>query len=104
MNARAKGLAFEREVAAAFTAAGFAVRGLEAGGDHFVVQADGAAIHVECKRQERPRLELWLRQQERDCPPGVLPLLVWRKNRAPAYAVLPLEQVIPLLARPGRGA
>lgn len=92
MNSRAKGTTFEREVAAAFEASGFEVRGLESGGDHFAVARDGQVLHIEAKRQERLRLPEWLEQQERDCPPGVRRALVFRQNRKRAYVVLPLDE------------
>jgi hypothetical protein len=94
MTSRSKGVAFEREVAAAFEAAGFAVRGLESGGDHFVIVSAGAALHVEAKRQERLRVPEWLRQQERDAPAGVRRVLVFRQSRRPMYAVEPFEQFL----------
>lgn len=94
MNTRGKGTAFEREVAAAFEAAGFQVRGLEAGGDHFVVSVNGHTIHGESKRQERLQLPIWLRQQERDCPKGMRRFLAFRQSRTQAYAVEPLSQFI----------
>lgn len=94
LNTRAKGVAFEREVADAFVAAGFAVRGLEAGGDHLVISRAGVVMHGEAKRQERLQLPIWLRQQERDCPEGVRRFLVFRQSRRPAYVVEPLEQFL----------
>ena len=94
MRTRDKGTAFEREVARAFEDAGYTVRGLESGGDHFAISRDGETIHVECKRHERLRIPEWLAQQERDCPPGVRRLLVFRQSRRGAYVVQPLAQVL----------
>lgn len=93
-NTRAKGVAFEREVAAAFEEAGFAVRGLESGGDHLVISRDGSVLHVEAKRRERMKLDTWLRQQETDYPRGARRVLAFRLSRRPAYAVEPLEQFV----------
>lgn len=93
-NARRKGVAFEREVAAAFEVAGYTVRGLESSGDHLIVSADGCVLHVEAKRQERLKLPEWLEQMERDCPPGAYRLLVFRQSRKRAYVVLPLDQYL----------
>lgn len=93
-NTSAKGTAFEREVAAAFEAAGFTVRGLESGGDHFVVAAGGVTMHGESKRQERLQLHIWLRQQARDCPPGMRRFLAFRRSREPAYVVEPFDQFV----------
>ncbi len=93
-NTRAKGTAFEREVAQTFEQAGFQVRGLESGGDHFAVALDGTTIHLECKRQERLKLSEWLRQQDGDCPAGMRRGLVFRQSRQPAYVVEPLSQFV----------
>lgn len=71
-----------------------AVRGLESGGDHFVVAAGGVTTHVECKRQERLQLPIWLRQQDRDCPKGMRRVLVFRQSREQAYAVVPFAQYL----------
>lgn len=94
VSTRAKGNAFERQVAAAFERAGFAVRGLESGGDHLVVSLDGTVLHVEAKRQERLQLPIWLRQQERDCPAGARRGLVFKQSRRPLYVVEPFEQFV----------
>lgn len=93
-NTRAKGVAFEREVAQAFEAAGFQVRGLESGGDHLVIDGGGRALHLETKRREHLKLDTWLRQQEADCPPSLRRALVFRLSRRPAYVVVPLDQFV----------
>jgi hypothetical protein len=93
-NTRAKGTAFEREVAAAFEEAGFAVRGLESGGDHLVIARDGSVLHLETKRREHLKLDTWLKQQESDCPAALRRALVFRLSRRPAYVVVPLEQFV----------
>lgn len=98
MNTRTKGVRFEREVAAELEASGLIVRGLEAGGDHLVVMAAGESWHVEAKRQERMQLPTWLRQQDRDCPPGARRVLVFRQSRQPSYAVEPFAQFRATLA------
>lgn len=94
MNTRSKGVTFEREVASAFEAAGYTVRGLEAGGDHLAIAPDGTVTHIEAKRQERLRLPEWLDQQERDAPAGTRRVLVFRQSREQAYAVVPLDQYL----------
>ncbi len=98
MKSRAKGVAFEREVAQAFEAAGFEVRGLESGGDWLAVR-DGRVVQVECKRGERLKLHEWLRQASRDAMAGVPFVLVFRQSRQPAYAVVPLDQYLDLDGR-----
>lgn len=99
VNTRGKGTAFEREVAAAFEAHGFEVRGLEAGGDHFTIARNGVVMHGESKRQERLQLSIWLRQQSRDCPKGMRRFLCFRQSRQPAYVVEPFEQFLEREAR-----
>lgn len=94
MNTRSKGTTFEREVAAAFEQAGFQVRGLESGGDHFVVSGHGVTMHGEAKRHERLRLVPWLAQQDRDCPKGMRRFLAFRVSQQPAYVVEPLAQFV----------
>lgn len=97
MNTRQKGVRFEREVAKAFEAAGFAVRGLESGGDHLCVyHLDGSTytLAVEAKRQERLRIPEWIEQMERDAPAGVDRVLVFRQSGDRAYAVVPLDQYL----------
>jgi Holliday junction resolvase len=95
MRTRTKGVAFEREVAQAFEAAGFTVRGLESGGDLWC-HKNGRITHVECKRQERLKVPEWLRQLARDTPqpPTTEAVLVFKQSRQPAYAVMPLEQYL----------
>lgn len=98
MNTRAKGVTFERDVAAAFEAAGFTVRGLESGGDHFVISKGGHVLHVEAKRHERIRLPEWLAQQDRDCPAGARRALVFRQSRRKPYVCVPFDQYLAGLA------
>ena len=99
-RARAKGVAFERQVAAMLEAGGWTVRGLEAGGDHLAIHPEGTVVHVEAKRQERVRLPEWLDQQARDCPPGIKRMLVFKQSRRPVYAVVPLEEWLEMTGWP----
>lgn len=94
MNAAAKGVAGEREVAALFQQAGFTVRGLESSGDWLVVRKDGRVLHVEVKRHERPQWGEWMKQAERDCPQGVPLLVANRRNRQPWYVMERLADVV----------
>ena len=99
IHTNAKGVKGEREVAAIFQAAGFAVRGLEAAGDWLVVSLRGRVLHVESKRQERVRVPEWIRQAETDCPQGVDWLLAFRQNRRVWYGVQPLTVIAAREAR-----
>lgn len=79
---RLKGRRAEAEVAALLRAAGFTVRGLEAGGDHVAV-GHGLTLHVEVKRQERGFRAAWLTQAVNDAPPGARPVVIYRRSRTP---------------------
>lgn len=101
---RRKGLVGEREVAALYEAAGFAVRCLEGSGDHLVVLDVGnftsQILHSEVKRAENFRQD-WITQCEREAPTGTIPVLHWRKSRSPWRVILPLSDFVTIL---GAGA
>lgn len=97
-DTRAKGIRFEREVAAAFTDAGFAVRGLESGGDHLIIAKNGVVLSSECKRQERLRLPEWWTQCVTDAPAGTTPVLTIRQSRGEMLSVLRTADLLRLLA------
>jgi len=97
MTARRKGVRFEREVADAYAAAGFAVRGLEAAGDHLCLRRDGLTLHSECKRQERIRLPEWWRQAVDDAPAGAVPVLTVRWNRGEMLTVIRTSDLLRLI-------
>jgi hypothetical protein len=90
---RAKGVAAEREVAALFQAAGFEVRGLESGGDHYVL-GPGFVLHSEVKRHERLRLPEWTRQCELDAGDLTIPVLSYRQSSASFQPAHPWRSVI----------
>lgn len=96
---RDKGVAGEREVATILRNSGAVIRSLEASGDHLVVSEleNGPDLHLEVKRQERIQIELWCRQAEAECPPGCIPIVVWRRSRQPWRVTLTLEDLIRLL-------
>jgi len=94
---RDKGLVGEREVRHAFEQAGFDVRGLEDTGDHLVICAGGLTLHIESKRQERIQIELWSQQAEREAPQGTVPIVAYRRSRAPWRVSLQLDDLIALL-------
>lgn len=95
---RTKGVAGEREVAALYTAAGFDVRGLEGGGDHFVACGDGLVVHSETKWQEKIKIQEWWAQTVAEAPKGSLPVLAFRRSREEWKAVVRLEDLIALMA------
>ena len=98
MNARAKGAAGERELAAVLRAAGYgAVRGQQRSG---LEQADVVGMdgwHVEVKRVEL--LNVWraFAQAVRDAPAGARPLVAARRNRSEWLAVVRLSDLLQLL-------
>jgi hypothetical protein len=106
-KSRRKGIEGEREVAAAWQAAGATVKAYSAAGttnegtiphgDHLIVCANGLTIHSESKRAERLKLPEWLRQLEADAPQGTLPVLAFRQNRGKWYAVLALDDLTALV-------
>lgn len=97
-RSRPKGVRGEREAAALWEAAGYAVRGLEAGGDHLVVMR-GLVVAQETKRCERLKLPEWLAQLEADAPDGSLPILTYRQNHEPWRSVLRTVDLVGLAAK-----
>jgi hypothetical protein len=81
MNTRAKGVAFEREVARMFEDAGGQVRGLESGGDH-LIRLNGVTFSSECKTQLRVSVPEWWDQTVLDAVEGAVPLLTFTLPRA----------------------
>lgn len=79
---RLKGRRAEAEVARLLRDAGFAVRGLESGGDHHAVRG-GLRLHVEVKRQERGWRWAWAAQAVADAPDGSVPVVVFRRSCEP---------------------
>lgn len=60
-------------------------------------------LFIECKRQERLNIPLWLRELEECCPEGRIPILAFRRNGRPHHpepwrAVVPLEWLAEMLA------
>jgi hypothetical protein len=93
---RDKGLRGEREVAKAFEAAGFTVRGLEGEGDNLAFR-DGYTFHLETKFQEHLRIPDWEKQAEAEAPEGVVPLVVFRRSRTPWRVDLSLRDFLELV-------
>ena len=97
---RDKGATGEREFARlAYSHGVEAVRtaGLQAGrfacfrvvGD--VTLSDHPQFHLEVKRDERMSVDAMVRQAERDCPEGSVPVVAYRRNRQPWRVVLPAD-------------
>lgn len=60
-------------------------------------------VNVEVKRCETVRIWDWIAQSENDARPTDIGLVVFRRNRSQWYAVLPLDELLPLLALRERG-
>jgi hypothetical protein len=97
---REKGGRGELEVAAAFRLAGFDCdRSPNSGGLRLKGDLYGdIPVHLEVKRAERLKIPEWLAQAREDAPAGVTPVVAFRRNREPWYAVLPLDALVALLA------
>jgi hypothetical protein len=95
---RTKGHNAEREVAKIFVAHGWdgAKRSGEAG------QLDGDLDHTEpfyceVRRRETLALPAWIAEVEGECPPHLIPLLIYRRSRMPWQANLPLVKLLQLI-------
>src|SRR5262245_46038383 len=97
---RDKGLRGENEVRHIFEAAGFQARGLEGQGDKLVIVSYETILHVEVKRQEVLRIDLWSRQAEAECAEEATPVVIYRRSREPWRVSLRLQEFLPLLPRP----
>lgn len=95
---RTKGLAGEREVAAAWQAAGLAVRNLEGSGDHLIVCANGLTLHSETKRGERWKGREWWEQTTAEAPQGTIPVMSWRPNGERWRSTLWLDDLAVIVA------
>lgn len=100
---RDKGRNGEREVAAMYERLGFAVRGLEATGDHLIVVSPrlGLVMHSEVKRQETARPWAWWEQASSEAPAGTFPVVHFRRNRSRWLAIVDAEKLAELLAAVG---
>jgi hypothetical protein len=97
---RRKGLAGEREVAREFELSGWDVRGLEGEGDWLVFRQIAwrrRTLHLEVKRAELLKIPQWWRQAEAEAPPGVPPVLVFRRSNEPWRVVLNLTDFLYLV-------
>ena len=97
---RRKGKDGELEVAAIFRAAGFDCdRTPNSGGLRIRGDLHGELpAHVEVKRQETARPWAWWEQARAEAPPGVLPLVAFRRSRSRWLALVDLERLVDLLA------
>jgi Holliday junction resolvase len=97
---RRKGTAGELEVAHVFERAGFdCARTPNSGALRLRGDLYGdAPLHVEVKRQETARPWLWAEQASTDAGDGERWLVAMRRSRSPWLALLPLDDVVRLLA------
>ena len=97
---RRKGLTGEREGNHAFRNAGRVVKSLDGCGDHLIVLAPESGLpdlHLEVKRQETIRIELWSRQAESEAPAGCVAAVVYRRSREPWRVSLLLADFLGLV-------
>lgn len=96
INSKKKGSRGERELASKLREYGYeARRGQQysgANGDADVIGLPG--IHIECKRTERLNLHDALAQSRSEARDGEIPIVAHRKNHAPWYVTLSLEDFI----------
>ena len=82
MNSKRKGSAGERELAKILRTYGYETRrsvqynGMQ--GEADVVGVNG--LHIECKRCQQVRDEIFMQQAERDARKGDIPVVMYRRN------------------------
>ncbi len=97
---RRKGAAWERELVHRFREVmpGAEVRrGLQSRSGEEVADVDCPAFWIEAKRGRKPNVRGALEQAEAAAPDGRIPLAVIRDDRAPAFAVLRLDDLLDLV-------
>lgn len=111
-----KGASYERTIASKFKAfydtelvrtpqsGGFAKKSAKAGefrGDVVPVEDDiELTIHIECKNTKNWNLPAWLRQSERDCVKGKIPVVVFHKfGTSKDYITLSLDDFFKLVPK-----
>ena len=98
MNSKQKGAKGERELAKLLQSHGYdARRGQQycgIAGDADVVGVDG--LHIECKRAEQVRDEVFLQQAERDAKEGEIPVVMYRRNGEKWKVTMRLEEFLPI--------
>lgn len=93
MNSKRKGSTGERELAKILQGYGYDARrsvqynGLQ--GEADVIGVSG--IHIECKRCQQVRDEVFLQQAERDARKGNIPVVMYRRNHEQWKALLRLD-------------
>ena len=81
LNSREKGQKGELEVRRLLERYGFAVRGLEGGGDH-LASGYGLVLHSETKRCEVARPWAWDLQSSSEAPAGTVAAVFFRRSRS----------------------
>lgn len=98
VNSRQKGARGERSLAKELRKYGYNTRrgqqycGIE--GDADVVGIDG--LHIECKRTQQVRDEVFLKQAERDAKEGEIPVVMYRRNHEEWKVIMRLEEFMPI--------
>jgi len=107
MNSRAKGARGERELAEWLRERGVSARRgqqFSGGTESPDVVTDLKHVHFECKRVEAGNPYDWLAQAQRDAGTNKIPVVAHKRNRKEWIAILPLEELLWLLAAGGKHA
>jgi hypothetical protein len=64
---------------------------------------ESVPLSIECKCQEKLSIWACLEQANTNCPDSVTPCLIFSRNRAPTYAVVPWPFLLNLLASNSKG-
>ncbi len=100
INSKQKGARAERAVAKILKEHGFTARRTaqycgKTGDAADVVGLDG--FHIEVKHQETTKIWDWIKQAERDCKDGDIPIVVYRKNNKQWQVTMSFENFLKLI-------
>lgn len=99
VNSRQKGARGERSLAEELRKYGYEARRSaqycgKTGEAPDVVGIDG--LHIECKRTQQVRDEVFLKQAERDAKEGEIPVVMYRRNHEEWKVIIRLENFMPI--------
>lgn len=97
---RSKGNRAEREVIDTLRQHGWSTarRNFQSGGQGGGDIIEGPpGFSIEIKHQERCSIWAWIEQCEEAAAPTETPLVVFRRNRSRWYAVIPLDDLLPMI-------
>jgi Holliday junction resolvase len=104
---RRKGAKAELEVARIIRDAGWPKARRTSDGREQALRGDithgPAGVHLEVKRFEKAHVWEWWEQAQGDLRVGYMPVVAFRRSRAPWLALTELDDLLPLLALKERG-